>query len=402
MKRFYLELIKNHFLAHKQMLFLMGPRQVGKTTIIKDYAKSVRKSYYFNWDNQDHRALILEGPNAIMSQIDLKTLSKKKGLLLFDEIQKYKHWKNFLKGIYDTYSDEINIVVTGSARLDIFQKGGDSLMGRYFPYYIHPFSVSEILGNKPHQKEFFPQKKISQAQVNRLWTFGGFPDPFVKKDRRFFNRWRSLRNKQLIEEEIRDLTKVHELDQIEVLANLLKSQVGQLMNYTSLSKKIKVSDKSIRAWLSILSNLCYCFSVRPWHKNVSKALVKNPKYYLWDWTLCEDDGAKIENFVASHLLKAVHYWTNDGFGEYELYFIRDKNQQKVDFLIVKDLEPWCLIEVKKSHNKQLSQALKYYTELLNPKFSFQVVFDMPYIDKDCFKQKGIKIVPLKTFLSQLI
>ena len=274
-------------------------------------------------------------------------------------------------------------------------------MGRYFPYFIHPLSIGEILGNKPHEDEFFNPQKISEMQFNRLWNYGGFPDPFIKKDKRFFNRWKLLRKKQLVQEEIRDLTNIQDIDRIEVLAELIKSQVSQLVNYSSLSQKIRVSDNTIRNWLSALTNLCYCFPIHPWSKNVSKSLIKNPKYYLWDWSLCNDEGPKLENFVASHLLKAVHFWTNDGFGEYSLHFLRDKYKREVDFLITKDNSPWCLIEVKNSYNKELSPSLQYYDQLLKPMYAFQVVKNAPFVMENCFKGRRKAIVPLKTFLSQL-
>jgi predicted AAA+ superfamily ATPase len=402
MKRLYQKVIEKHFRENRQMIFLMGPRQVGKTTTGKSVGEQNDPFLYFNWDNQDHRKILLEGPEAVASYAKLEVITKTPTILVFDEIHKFDAWKEFLKGFYDTYGQEVRILVTGSARLDISQKGGDSLMGRYFPYHIHPLSIGEIIRQEVRDTEIEHPKKISQLRFQSLWKFGGFPEPFLKENIRFFNRWKLLRLKQLVREDIRDLTQIQELDKIEVLIELIRQQVGQLTTFYSLSKKIRASDNSIRKWLSVLTNLYYCFPLRPWSKNIAHSLLKEPKYYLWDWALCENDGAKAENFIAAHLLKAVHFWTDYELGDYGLYFLRDRYKKEVDFLITKNRKPWILIEVKTNHHQSLSPSLKYYYDQLQVEHAFQVAFDLPYIDKDCFSAKNPKIVPALTFLSQLI
>jgi predicted AAA+ superfamily ATPase len=221
--------------------------------------------------------------------------------------------------------------------MDTFRKGGDSLMGRYFNYRLHPLSVNELLNRPPPSAEIMPPSQIADVDFESLLTWGGFPEPFLKNDRRFFNRWSRLREQQLLREDIRELTNVQELGQMEILAILLKSQIGQLTSYTSLAKKVRVSVDTIRRWISILESLYYCYSIRPWTSNVSRSLLKEPKYYLWDWTQCTDTGARNENFIASHLLKAVHFWTDLGLGSYDLHFLRDKEKREVDFLVSRDM-----------------------------------------------------------------
>ncbi len=403
MKRVYWEVIQNHLKTCRQMAFIMGPRQVGKTTLSLAMENGWDAVYYYNWDNQKDKELILAGPDAIVENIGLETLRREPPVLIFDEIHKYKNWKIFLKGLYDSYPSMAHILVTGSARMDVFNKGGESLMGRYFPYRLHPLSVSEILRPQFHDSEIRETpSEIDENLFQRLLSFGGFPDPYIKADARFVTRWRSLRIKQLFEDDLRDLTRIREVRQLEVLAELLRHQVGNFVSYESLAKRLQVNGKTARNWIDTLQALYYLFEVRPWSKNVSKSLLKEPKYYLWDWALCHDEGALAENFIASHLLKAVHFWTDCGFGTYALHYIRDKQKREVDFLITKDDIPWFLVEVKNKANSGISPSLHHFHKILETKHAFQVVLNMPYVNANCFAETSPTIVPAKTFLSQLI
>ena len=381
------------------MIFVVGPRQVGKTTLCTGlYAKAD----YFNWDNQDHRASIVSGPASVAEEAGLNQLLKNPKIIVFDEIHKYSKWKEFLKGFYDVHGTKAKIVVTGSSRLDTFKKGGDSLMGRYFLYHLHPFSVREIIEPDISDGEIQAPKKINDQLFQTLYQFGGFPEPYLRRNVRFSNRWKRLRQQQLFTEDIRDFTRVQEIHQIELLAQILKSQSGQLVNYSTLSKKVRVSVDTIRRWIKTLESLYYCFSIQPWYKNVARSLLKQPKVYLWDWSLLSDDGIKTENFVASHLLKAVHWWTDNGLGEYGLYFLRDKNQREVDFLVTKNRAPWFLVEAKANQQKKIHKALFHFKKQIHAEHAFQAVFSMDHIQADCFNVKEPTIVPLKTLLSQLV
>lgn len=401
LKRIYEEVIKEHFKNNRQMLFISGPRQVGKTTTTL-FLKDSIPFYYFNWDNLEQREHILKGPNELAKQTKLGQFGKEKPFLIFDEIHKYKNWKIFLKGLYDTFPNQANIIVTGSARLDFFKKGGDSLMGRYFLFRLHPLSVAELLDQSLCESEIrLKPKQLNENHFNNLLNFGGYPDPYIKTDKKFYNKWTKLRFYQLFKEDLTDLSRIQEVEQLELLAKLIRQQSGQLVTYDSLAKKVRVSSKTISTWLKALQALYYCFQVRPFSKNVARSLLKEPKYYLWDWSLCQDEGARAENFIASHLLKAAQFWTDYGFGDYKLYFLRDKNKREVDFLITKDNNPFILVEVKKSSEK-FSNSIEYFQKQLNAKYVFQVVLEAPYIDKNCFISSKPLVVPAKTFLSQLI
>ena len=378
MKRLYYRYILEHLEDHDQMIFLMGPRQVGKTTLAKEILDDWGRGGYLSWDNLKHRKVILEGPDRVAEEMGLEEYGDEPVLVIFDEIQKYKDWKNYLKGFYDTYKGDAKVIVTGSSKLDVFVKGGDSLMGRYFIFRIHPFTIAEVSGNhliKDHKEYHDTPKFPSKRRLRHLLTFGGFPDPFVKGDQAFYNRWKRMRQKQIFQEDIRDLKSLQEISGIETLAMLLQEQVGQLVSYSSLSKKIgMVSDKTIKEWIGLLKSLYFFFEVRPWHKNVSKSLIKQPKYYLWDWSLTTDEGALAENFVASHLLKAVHFWNDLGYDDYDLYFLRDLVKREVDFLITKDKKPWILIEVKNGR-KSLSKNLKHFHEELKNRLCLSALFE---------------------------
>jgi len=400
MDRKYIKLLKSE-LNNRQMLFISGPRQVGKTTLVKQLIHKTPLNY-FNWDNFEHREIILSGGKPIIEAVQANQLSKEKPIVVFDELHKYKDWKNWIKGFFDLYEHQIKIIVTGSARLDIFSKGGDSLMGRYFHYRLHPFSMREISADlnfeKKLQKLMMPKKNV----LSQLLEFGGFPEPYLKANNRFSNRWHNLRQRQLIGEDIRDGTRIHEISQLELLAQLLLKQAGQVTNYTTLAKQIRVSVDTIRRWLDVLEGFYFCYRIKPWYKNITTALRKEPKTYLWDWSRIEDTGSKNENFVASHLLKYIHWLTDLGFGQYNLHYLRTKDQKEVDFLVTENNQPWFLVEVKSSHGQSLNKHLGWFQNKTKAKHAFQVVMDLPFVDVDCFaKTQPIK-VPIESLLMKLV
>ena len=397
MDRIYQTVLRDHFSQGREALFLSGARQVGKTTISTSFQKDYETSAYLNWDNIDDRARMLSNDIPLL---DMPYLANP--LIIFDEIHKYKEWKNFLKGLFDKHKDHTDFLVTGSARLDTYRRGGDSMMGRYFLYRIHPFSVAELLTQKTSEQETRAPSKIDNDSWESLLNFGGFPRPLFAVNQRIYNRWATQRLERLFHEDIQDILRAYDIAKVEVLAALLSGQVGQQLNYTSLSKKVQVSDQTIRAWISTLESLYYCFTIKPYSTNVSKSLLKDPKVYLWDWSTIQDKGQKYENFIASHLLKAVHFWQDMGYGQYKLHYLRDTEKREVDFLITKNQKPWIMIEVKSSIKESLSKNLSHFQKQLNAPHVFQVAMEANYIEADCFSAHTPTIVPAKTLLSQLI
>ena len=397
--RVYDAMLDWHLRRDRQMAFVAGPRQVGKTTTCRRHADEV-----LNWDNADDRAVILAGPAATAQRLALERLRSRPPVTLIDEIHKFGRWKAFLKGFFDTYGERSRLIVTGSSRLDIYRRGGDSLMGRYLLYRLHPFTVGEIVDQRLPDEERIVRapRRIADGEWMALWEHGGFPEPFTKRDRRFTRRWAALRRQQLVREDIRDLTHIHELSQIEALVLYLESHSGDQVIYSTLAGVVGVSVDTARRWVATLAGFYLGFTLQPWFTNVARSLRKEPKWFLRDWSLVADAGKRAETFVACHLLKAVEGWTDLGLGEFRLAYLRDKGKREVDFIVIRDGRPWFLVEVKQS-DTQLQAALGHFQRQLGAPQAFQVVIDADYVAADCFARAGEPlVVPARTFLSQLL
>jgi len=396
-KRIYSAIIADHLAKYRQMIFLSGPRQVGKTTLATECADA-----YASWDKEKDRQLVLSGVDALAEKLGVA--SPTAGLMpvvAFDEIHRYSKWKTFLKGFFDTFERNCRVIATGSARMDVYKRGGDSMMGRYFPYRIHPFSVGELVRPAiPDETAVRGPLPIEEDDWQALLRFGGFPEPFTNRDVRFQRKWQRLRLEQLLRDDIRDLTRTTELDLIERLAKLLVNRSGEMLVYASLAREINVSEPTVKKWVSVLKSLYYGFEIRPWFKNIENSLRKTTKWYLRDWSAIEDEGRRNETFIACHLLKAVELWTDIGIGEYALYYIRDKQKHEVDFLVTKDGSPWFLAEAKTSETS-ISPVLGKVQASIGVKHAFQVVINMPFANANAFDYSRPVIVSARTFLSQL-
>lgn len=353
----YLYPTVNEFAARK-MVLLAGPRQCGKTTLAKAWLKE-NKGSYLNWDIPEDREKILS-KNFMAEHAS--------GFLVLDEFHKYSRWKSWLKGLFDRNSPELKILVTGSAKLDVFQRGGDSLFGRYELLHLHPYTVGEI----SHQRLVAPPQSWMKLKTagdsldiiwSRLETFSGFPEPYHTANKLQYNRWATRRRELLLREDIRELTQIRQVSLVEHLALLLPEKVGSLLSLNSIREEIQVAHDTVSQWIEILERLYYCFRIRPYHKKISRGLKKEQKLYLWNWAEVKDSPSRFENMVASHLLKSVHLWNDLGFGSFELCYVRNKEKLEVDFLIVRDSKPWVLIEVKETDTSP-SSSLKSLGEQL--------------------------------------
>jgi predicted AAA+ superfamily ATPase len=394
--RLYTAVLQDHLQRHRQMAFVAGPRQVGKTTVCRSLGDAC-----FNWDNVDDRRLLLRGPAALAGALQLDRLRAKPPVAVLDELHKYPKWKPLLKGFFDTHGDRVRLLVTGSSRLDVFRRGGDSLMGRYLLYRMHPWSVGECLRTGLPAHEIQPPAEVTTADWDALWEHGGFPEPFLRRDTRFTRRWRSLRQEQLSREDLREVAHITDLGTMETLMQLLAEHSAQQLVYSNLAQEIQVAVDTAKRWIDLLGRMHYGFLVRPWFKNVAIALRKEPKWFLRDWSGLADDGARAESFVACHLLKAVEGWTDLGLGDFELRYLRDKQKREMDFLVVRDRQPWFLVEVKLT-DASLSPSLAYFQAQTKAPHAFQVVMNLPYESADCFAARRPVVVPAKTFLSQLL
>ena len=396
--RLYDAMATRHLRDYRQMMFLSGPRQVGKTTSARQIA-----DHYLNWDNSAHRALIMDGPDAVAGKFEIQALHDKLPVITFDEIRKHGRWKNWLKGFFDMHAEFCRVVVTGSSRLDLFRRGGDSLMGRYFHYRMHPLSVAELLDTSlPEESTLLRRPRaLPDTDWQALWDHGGFPEPFLQCKQAFSRRWRDSRTQQLLREDIRDLTLVREVSQIGLLAERLLHRSGSSIVMSSLAGDLQVAPDTIKAWLDTLVSLHFGFLIRPWFKNVSKSLRKEPKWFLRDWSGIDDPGKRAETFIACHLLKAVDGWNDLGLGHFDLRYLRDKQQREVDFVVIRDQQPWFLVEVKQASAK-LNPSLAHFQNQLQAPHAFQLVIDRDFVAADPFTRHQPTLVPARTLLSQLL
>ncbi len=370
----------------KDMIFLVGPRQAGKTTLAQIISGFFTNNLYFNWDIAEHRANFIQNP-LFFEAVERKDSSTP--LIIFDEIHKYKDWKNYLKGIYDQFHDEYQFFISGSGRLDLYQKGGDSLAGRYFIFHLWPFTVSE-LGSRNREIESFlndpMQIKMEHSEeLQEIWSMltelSGFPEPFLSGRIRTYRRWSNIYSQQIIREDIRDITGVKSVMDMETLYFLLPSKVGSPISIPSLARDLKVSYNSIQSWLSVFERFFLTFSIGPWTHRISRAIQKERKVYLWDAPIIKERGARFENMVALELFRAVTAWNDMGQGAFSLHFIKNKEHQEVDFLIANEGEPLFLVEAKLA-DVEPSAALK----------KFQGVLKKPAIQL-IEESKGYRMIP---------
>lgn len=401
MKRIYEQLVADHFAHNRQMAFLSGPRQVGKTTLA---TALLPKARYYNYDRSSDALLLGAGPDRIATDAGLSAPAIARRGVVFDEFHKFSGWKHFLKGFFDVYGKGLPIVVTGSARLNVYKRGGDSLMGRYFPYRVHPFSVGELEGGALSLDQLFrTPRKATHQEVCDLLRFGGFPEPFLSGNDRFSNRWRNSRRDLVFHEDLRDLSRVQDIRGVRALADLLSARVTGGINYSGLAADLQVTPDTVKAWIGLLESVYEVYAIRPWARNVANTIRKQPKVYFWDWSSVKAGGMRNENFVASHLLKSVQWWTDSGLGSFDLHYVRDKQQREVDFLVAKDGEPYLLVECKTSLDEPLSPSLQYFNGVLKPRYAVQVAIEAAAAGIDLREYEGRPVkLSAADFLSVLV
>lgn len=357
----------------KKIVLLVGPRQSGKTYLAKDIAKSYSNSVYLNYDQITDRQMIKD-----QSWLD------KTDLLIFDELHKMPDWKNYLKGVYDTKYDHQSILVTGSARLDIFDKIGDSLAGRYFRHRLLPLSLSEL------------KQANENSDIELLLERGGFPEPFFEENLIEANRWRLQYINSILSTDVFEFEKIHNLKGMRLVFDLLRSKVGSPVSYQSLSEDVGVSSTTIKKYIQILESVYVIFVITPYSKNIARSILKEPKIYFFDTALVTgDDGAKLENLVAVSLLKDVCARVDNKAQLCKLHYIRTKDGKEIDFVITNPEGIEQAIEVKVS-DKSLSKTLLSFKE----KYNIQAVQIVKSI-KNEYKQNNINIIKAENYLNDL-
>lgn len=369
MERYLKEFIRKDL--EDKIVLLSGPRQVGKTTLSKQLTPS---QVYLNFDAASDRRII-----------HTQEWDRDAELVIFDELHKMKRWKSWIKGIYDTEGISPSLLVTGSARLDTYRKGGESLAGRFFYHRLHPLTVKEIcsiLGESP------------ETALDKLLKLGGFPEPYLKNSDAFAKRFRRIHTDTIVREDLLDLERVRDIKSIEILIDLLRNRVGSTTSYTALANDLQVSIHTVKHWLQILENLYIIFPVRPYHKNIARSLLKESKYYLYDTGAVEGDlGAKLENTVACALLRDLHLIEDTTGSRVALHYLRDKEKHEVDFLPVVDNIPICMIEVKAGEDNFSPSLFRFHRKLEHAK-PFQIVYRL----KRKKTKDGVRMLPAYEFL----
>ena len=360
---------------NKKMVLLSGPRQVGKTTFAKNLSSQWENIEYLNYDASKDRRIFLD-----------ETWDREKELIIFDEIHKFKSWKNKIKGIYDTEGNLPRILVTGSARLNVLNKTGDSLAGRFFNHRLYPFSYKEL------NSMTNPCKNIL-AQFMRL---GCFPEPFLSQSETEARRWRKSYLSLAMTQDVVQLADVKDLGSLQLLVDLLRTMVGSPVSYSSIARDIKIAPNTVKRYVEILENMYLIFRVTPYHKNIARAILKEPKIYFFDTGLVKgDDGRKFENLIALHLLKHNHFLEDTKGFDVKLHYIRDRQGHEVDFYCQCNDEDGKLIEVKLSAVTP-DKNLAYFKKRLGLE-SMQVVLNI----NRTLQYGEIKCIPAKTFLNSL-
>ncbi len=357
----------------KKMVFLAGPRQSGKTWLAKDIANDFKYSLYLNYDNAQDRSIIKK-------QNWLPTTE----LLILDELHKMPKWKNYLKGLFDTKPEGLQILVTGSAKLEVFHRMGDSLAGRFFMHRLLPFSLSEVRGS-PFEHD-----------LSRFLERGGFPEPFLAEDPVDAKRWRQQYINSLIRTDVFDIEIIHNLKALELTLSLLRCRVGSPVSFQSIAEDVNVSPNTVKKYIQLLEALFIIVRVTPFHKNIARSLLKEPKIYFFDTAMVENnDGARLENFAAISLLKSL-YTKNDCEGaEYKLHYLRTKDGKEVDFAIINDGNIEKIIEIKQG-DTNIHPSLAFF----HKKYNFPAT-QIVYHCRAPYQSDGINVIPFNDYFSDI-
>lgn len=357
----------------RQMRFITGPRQSGKTTLAQLKLKQTNcENLYYLWDLRSVRNRYKE--NELFFTADRPPSSHKKPWICFDEIHKMPKWKNIIKGIYDSTFENYRFIVTGSAKFDILRRVGDSLSGRYFTFHLFPVCLAELINRRslslsvPKTANSFIEKKVdaknkAEKELALLLEYSGFPEPLCRQTKAFHSKWAQDYLDTVIKEDIGALTRIIDMEHLYDLYKILPEMVGSPISVSSLASHLELSSPTVKNYLKRLEDFYLSFRIYPYSKNIKRSLLKAPKCYLYDWTRVNDSGKRFENYIAVELNTLFNFWMDASGEKYALFYIRNKQKQETDFLITHNGKPWLLIETKYSdssiskHHFDVQEAL---------------------------------------------
>jgi predicted AAA+ superfamily ATPase len=361
----------------RKIILITGPRQSGKTTLSK---MLVQDFDYLNFDSPEHRLRLLE-----------RIWDRKKEAVIFDELHKLKNWKSWLKGVYDTEGIPPALVVTGSAKLDTYKKVGDSLAGRFFQFRLHPLDLKELSSLCPEIS--------SESALDQLLEIGGFPEPYLEGEKRFYKRWKRSHLDIIIRQDLIELENIQQITRIETLIQLLRKRVGSPVSFSSLAQDLQVSDKTVKRWLILLENMYIIFRVTPYHRNVARSLLKTPKYYFYDTgQVLGDRGIRLKNATACALLKEIHFREDCLGEELGLHYLQTKDGNEIDFLVTRETLPCLMLEVKWA-DSQRSKNFLLFDRHLGKVPKVQIV---KKLDRETTYPDGTEIRQAHTWLEKML
>jgi uncharacterized protein len=344
MKRFQEEAIVRDL--NKKMVFLCGPRQVGKTWLSQSIATRFQDAVYLNYDRFEDRDIISR-----------EAWPKATELLVLDEIHKMPGWKNRLKGIFDTREPHLKLLVTGSARLEMYRQVGDSLAGRFFRHRLMPFSLAELT----------KVNEFSSGMPDRLMQRGGFPEPLLAEDPVDADRWRMQYTDGLVRTDILDFERIHDFRAVQLVLELLRRRVGSPVSYTSIAEDAQIAPNTVRKYVELFEGLYIIFRVTPFSGNIARSLLKEPKIYFYDTGMVMGNaGIRFENMVAVSLLKHVCALQDYEGQRWGLHYLRTRDGDEVDFCLVHNDHAEQMIEVKMADAELPAGLRKFYRRYAIP------------------------------------
>ncbi len=374
--------------------FICGPSQVGKSACCESLTTNI-----LDWNDIGDRFLMMRGADAVVRSLEL---ARRRGevTVALDNLHGNPSSKGLVRRLLALGGPRLRLMITS---LDPGRVPGRHMPAGSFLLRIHPFSVGECARPAQAGSLIQPPVPVGDDTWQALLEHGGFPEPFRKRDARFTRRWHARRQEKLLGHDLPTCAPVRDPSKLQMLAILLASRSGTRLVYSDLSRELGVAVDTVRRWVAVLVNLQYGFLVRPWHTRIPKAIRKEPKWFLRDWSAVADPLARARTLVACHLLKAADGWTDRGLGRFEVRYVGDKLRREADFLLLRDRRPWFLVELAggAAGAGAPSAALRHFQKWTRADHAFHAVLDAGFAAVDCFEQTAPAVVPARTLLSQL-